>query len=377
MADNIYTAGLLEMNNISEEKNTNPILNVESLFYSYDKNIALRGVSFSVEKGKIFGLLGPNGGGKTTLFRILATFLPITPPSQNMTSQIEDIKKNDNEAAKSLSEPGSSNYQKGKIFKKKSGKGCGTVEIFGLDLVTQKDLIRARIGVVFQLPSLDIKLTVAENLIHQGHLYGLLGKELKDRITFLLTRFGIADRKKDIVETLSGGMRRRVELAKAFIHSPEILLLDEPSTGLDPGARFELWRYLTELRDKENVTILLTTHFLDEAEKCDKIAVLDKGFIVAIGKSAELENDVAKEVIVIEADDLESLSSDIENNFGKRSLIIDKTVQIECDMGHEFITLLMEKFSGRIKAITLRKPTLEDFFIRKTGHSFYEEGDNA
>ena len=366
------------MNDISVEKKAAPLLQVSELVYSYDRNIALRGVSFSVGKGDIFGLLGPNGGGKTTLFRVLATFLPITSSSHDMNLQIDDIKKQGiNKVERPLSEHSSSNYKKGKVFNKSSGKGSGKVKIFGMDLINQKDLIRARMGIVFQLPSLDIKLTVAENLVHQGHLYGLMGKELKDRITFLLARFGIADREKDIVETLSGGMRRRVELAKAFIHSPEILLLDEPSTGLDPGARFELWRYLTELRDKENVTILLTTHFLDEAQKCDKIAILDKGSIVAIGKPNELEEGVAKEVIVIEADDLEPLSSDIENNFGKPSLIIDKTIQIECEKGHEFITLLMERFSGRIKAITLRKPTLEDFFIRKTGHSFYVEGDNA
>lgn len=364
---------LPEMNKTSANKKAAAILEVSKLLYSYDKNIALRGISFSVDKGEIFGLLGPNGGGKTTLFRILATFLPITSALENT-----DLKEYADVAVEhSLSEHTSSDYKKGKVFKKSRGVGSGDVSMFGLSLIEQKDLVRARIGVVFQLPSLDIKLTVAENIIHHGHLYGLMGKELKDRMNYLLTRFGIADRERDIVETLSGGMRRRVELAKAFIHSPEILLLDEPSTGLDPGARFELWRYLTELRDKENVTILLTTHFLDEAQKCDRIAVLDKGSIVATGKPNELEEGVAKEVVIIESNELELLSKDIDAFIGKQSLIIDKTIQIECERGHEYITMLMEKFSGRIKSVTLRKPTLEDFFIRKTGHSFYEEENNV
>jgi ABC-2 type transport system ATP-binding protein len=195
-------------------------------------------VPFEVGEGEMFALLGPNGGGKTTLFRILSTLYPPTE---------------------------------------------GTARIFGHDVGSEAAQVRSRIGVVFQSPSLDRKLTVRENLKHQGRLYGLSGRALASRIDLVMERLGVRDRDGDRVETLSGGLQRRVELAKGLLHEPRLLLLDEPSVGLDPGARHDLWTYLDELRRESNVTLLVTTHLVDEADRADRVAILRKGEIAAIG----------------------------------------------------------------------------------------------
>src|SRR3989338_4259197 len=192
---------------------------VRNLSYSYGSRLALNQVSLSVGEGEVFGLLGPNGGGKTTLFRILSTLTPIFH---------------------------------GKIF------------VFGKDLPSDIVRVRKMIGVVFQAPSLDKKLTVRENMLHQGHLYGLFGKELTLRINEMLERVHLKDRDGDLIEKLSGGLQRRVEVAKALLHRPKLLLLDEPTVGLDPGARKDLWDYLQNLRKNEGTTILLTTHLMEE-----------------------------------------------------------------------------------------------------------------
>ena len=222
------------------------LLVVEALTHRYGERVALKGVSFQVAKGEIFGLLGPNGGGKTTLFRILST---LVMPRE------------------------------------------GNVRMFGIDVVREQVEIRRRIGVVFQSPSLDRKLTVLENLRHQGHLYNLRGPGLQSRIDQLLSRFGMSDRKGDLVETLSGGQRRRVELAKGLLHKPQVLLLDEPSTGLDPRVRRELSDYLERLRDEDGMTILLTTHLMEEADRCDRLAILDRGELVALSTPRELKEE--------------------------------------------------------------------------------------
>jgi ABC-2 type transport system ATP-binding protein len=198
------------------------IVAVENLTHRYGERVALSGVSFAVKEGEIFGLLGPNGGGKSTLFRILSTLMSPTE---------------------------------------------GKAAICGHDVGREPGAVRRRIGVVFQSQSLDKKLTVEENLRGQGHLHGMSGATLRERIEKVADRLGLSDRRGDLVEVLSGGLRRRVEIAKGLLHKPSVLLMDEASTGLDPGARRELWQYILELREREGVTVLLTSHILDEADR--------------------------------------------------------------------------------------------------------------
>jgi len=307
-----------------------PLLAVETLTHRYGERIALNKVSFEVPKGEIFGLLGPNGGGKTTLFRILSTLIK---PRE------------------------------------------GNVRMFGIDIASNQGEIRRRIGVVFQSPSLDRKLTVLENLRHQGHLYNLRGPELQSRMDELLVRFGMADRKSDIVETLSGGQRRQVELAKGLLHKPQVLLLDEPSTGLDPRVRRELSDYLERLRKEDGMTILLTTHLMEEADRCDRIAILDQGRLVALSTPRQLKERIGGDVISVTTAQPQPLAEQIKKRFGIEAQVLDGSVRIERADGHKFITDLVEAFPGQIDAISIHKPTLEDVFIRLTGHRF--EGDDA
>jgi len=287
---------------------------------------ALKGVSFSVGEGEIFGLLGPNGGGKTTTFHILSTF-----------------------------------------FKPTGGKAT----VFGRDVTTDAAAVRERLGVVFQNPSLDKKLTVWENLRHQGHLYGLQGQDLEKRIEGMLDRVRLLDRAHDLVEVLSGGLRRRVELAKGLLHRPGLLLLDEPSTGLDPGARRDLWDYLKELKSREKMTMVVTTHLMEEAEKCDRVAILNQGELVAIGTPDALKSQIGGDVISIETANPEDLCAQIQNQFGGSPKVVDGVLRLEREKGHEFIPQLVSAFPGRITSVTLGKPTLEDVFIQKTGHRFW------
>ncbi len=226
----------------------------------------------------------------------------------------------------------------------------------------------ARIGVVFQSPSVDRKLTVAENLLYQGHLYGISGADLQNRIQALLARFGLADRRRDRVETLSGGLRRRVELAKGLLHRPRLLLLDEPSTGLDPAARSDVWDYLRELRASDGVTVVLTTHLLEEADKADRIGILDRGHLVALDTPDALRATVGGDAITIETAAPDQLAADIQTRFNCEAKVIDGNVRLEMPNGHQWIARLVEAFPGQIESITLGKPTLEDVFIDRTGH---------
>ena len=244
-------------------------IEVENLSFAYGERLALNRVSVDVQRGAIFGFLGPNGGGKTTLFSILTTLLPVQD---------------------------------------------GEVSVLGFDLQKQGSEYRQQIGVAFQTPSLDRRLTVLENLNSQGCLYGISGRTLDDRTSELLGRFGIADRSNDIVDTLSGGLKRRAELAKFLLHRPSLLLLDEPSTGLDPGARHDLWSVLEELRSNDGVTIAVTTHLMEEAERCDSLALLDRGQIVAQGSPSKLRGELPGEQITIVADHPELLAARVSES---------------------------------------------------------------
>jgi ABC-2 type transport system ATP-binding protein len=301
------------------------VIAVENISHRYGSRIALANVSFRVRHGEIFGLLGPNGGGKSTLFRILSTMMV---PSE------------------------------------------GRAEVAGCDVGAAPGCVRRKVGVVFQSQSLDKALTVAENLRSQGHLHGLSGAPLRDRMEKVMARLGLLDRRNDLVENLSGGLKRRVEIAKGLLHRPVVLLMDEASTGLDPGARRELWQYVQELRENEGVTILLTTHILDEADRCDRLVLLHQGKIVAEGTPAELRSRIGGDVVVLEPNaEPAALGEKIEARFGVRPSIMDGVLRIEIGNGHRFITEVVEAFPGAIESVALHKPTLEDVFVRETGAS--------
>jgi len=291
-------------------------VDVEGLTHRYGERVALDGISFSVRSGEVFGLVGPNGGGKTTLFKILSTAL--TPSS-------------------------------------------GTARVAGIDV--RDDAVRRKIGVVFQSPSLDGKLSVGENLLHHGHLYGLSGGGLRQRIGEELARFGLTDRTGDRVEKLSGGLQRRVELAKSLLHRPEVLLLDEPSTGLDPGARRDLW---DALRGLKGVTVLLTTHLLEEAERCDRLAILHKGKVVAIGEPMALRGEIGGDVVTVRSRDPQQLAAGIREKLGEQAEVVDGTVRLSKDRGHELVGRLVESFPQLVESVTVAKPSLEDVFMSKT-----------
>ena len=310
------------------DRQSTAAVQIENLRHSYGQREALKGITFDVRSGEIFGLLGPNGSGKTTLFRILSTLmLP----------------------------------------------NAGRALISGFDAATQPDQVRRSIGVVFQAQSIDVKLTARENLWHQGHLYGLRGPVLQERIREMLQRVGLEDRAKEKVETFSGGMQRRVELAKGLIHLPGILLLDEPTTGLDPGARRDLWQYLKQLRQEQNVSVIITTHLMEEAERCDRLAILNRGEIVAIGTPAELRSEIGGDVILLETDEPASLAVRIQQKFRITTTVLDNKVRMERNEGHRFVTDLMESFPGEVQSISVSKPTLEDVFIDRTGHRFWTD----
>lgn len=303
-------------------------LKVSALHHRYGERVALNDVSFEVEEGEIFGLLGPNGGGKTTLFRILTTLM------------------------------------------RPSG---GTAEIFGLSPERDAAAVRRRIGVVFQHPSLDPKLKVIENLIHHGHLFGLRGGALRSAAGAQLSRFGLADRAGEMTETLSGGLQRRVELAKALLPEPDILFLDEPGTGLDPAARREFGDELARLRSERGTTVVLTTHIMEEADRCDRVGILNEGNLVALGAPEALKSNLGGEVVTIESPDAGALQEKIKARFGIESSRVEDTLRIEQNGAHEMIPQVIEAFPGEVTSLTFGRPTLEDVFIHETGRRFWRE----
>jgi len=298
------------------------VIEVQNVTHRYGDRTALSNVSFEVNKGEIFGLLGPNGGGKSTLFRILSTMMVPTE---------------------------------------------GRATIAGLDVGRQAAQVRRQVGVVFQTQSLDKALTVEENLRAQGHLHGLSGAVLRERMEAAMDRLGLLDRRRDLVDTLSGGLKRRVEIAKSLLHRPQVLLMDEASTGLDPAARRDVSRHVENLREKEGVTILLTTHILEEADRCDRLILLHKGNIVAQGSPRELRSRIGGDVVVLETADTQSLADGIAQRFHLTPTVIDGQVRVEIANGHRFITEVVEAFPGAVDSVGLHKPTLEDVFVRETG----------
>jgi ABC-2 type transport system ATP-binding protein len=251
---------------------------------------------------------------------------------------------------------------------------AGRATIMNYDVAQEPARVRRQIGVVFQAQSVDRKLTAYENLWHQGHLYGLRGASLRKRIGEVLSRVGLADRAKELVETFSGGMQRRIELAKGLLHHPGVLLLDEPTTGLDPGARRDLWQYLQMLRDEEHVSVLVTTHLMEEAERCDRLAIMNEGNLVALGTPEELKSEIGGDVVLLHAaHDAGVLAERIRARFHVDTTVLENQVRIEREDAHRFVTEVVEAFPGEIEALSVSKPALEDVFIRRTGHKFWSE----
>ena len=305
-------------------------LQAEGLGFAYGERTALSEVSFAIARGEIFGFLGPNGGGKTTLFKLLSTLVPLQ---------------------------------------------SGRASVLGRDLAGDTKSIRRKMGVVFQHPSVDGKLTVLENLQHHGRLYGITGRRLRERASAMLDSLGLTPRAADLVETLSGGMRRRVELAKAMLHQPELLLLDEPSTGLDPMARREFFAHLEQLSRRDSVTIVLTTHHMEEAERCDRIAMLHQGRLVACAAPLELKSQVGGDVVVIRTASPDLLQRKLMQQMKLKSAIVEGTLRIERPRGHELIRDLVDTFGAEVESVSFGKPTLEDVFVHLTGHRFDISGE--
>jgi len=303
----------------------------DDLRRTFGERKALDGVSLEVRSGSLFGLLGPNGSGKTTLFHVLATLLPPT---------------------------------------------SGRAVVLGHDVASAPGAGRAAIGVVFQAPSLDRFLSVRANLRHQGHLYGLRGARLRDRIATCLHLVSLGDRADEDVSRLSGGMKRRVELAKGLLHEPGLLLLDEPSTGLDPAARRDLWDHLAALRDR-GVSSVVTTHLLEEAERCDRIAILDRGRVVAEGTPEQLRAGVPGEVVTAvprAASRLDTLRKSVEDCFKVSARSVGGAVRVETKDGAALAHDLLRGFGRDVATVTVGKPTLEDVFLRVTGRRLDDEG---
>jgi len=306
-------------------------IEIVELTHRYGRRLALEAVTLSVARGEIFAFLGPNGGGKTTLFRVLSTWAPVQQ---------------------------------------------GQVRVLGDPLPEAANAVRRRIGVVFQSPSLDRQLTVEENLRFQAALYGLSGRLLAERREELLAQLGLTARRSERVANLSGGLRRRVELAQGMIHRPELLLMDEPSTGLDPGARSDLWTYLERLRAEHQVTVALTTHLLEEAERADRIAILNQGRLVALGSPESLKASIGGDSITIRSAGAEALREAIAQRFAIPVRLVDGELHLEQPDGPRWIARLMDLFGDRIDSITLGRPSLADVFIDKTGHRFWSEASD-
>lgn len=304
---------------------------MDRLRHAYGERVVLEDVTFEVGAGEIFVLLGPNGSGKTTLFRILSTLLPVT---------------------------------------------AGNATVAGHDLATGRDAVRRSIGVIFQSPSLDKQLTARENLTHQGHLYGLRGSDLRGRIDHALRAVGLSDRADERTERFSGGMRRRVEIAKGLLHRPRVLLMDEPSTGLDPAARIDLWHYLREVA-AGGVTVLMTTHLMDEADQADRVAILAKGRLLACDTPDALKERIGGDVITLMSRRPEELREVLREKLAVDAELLDRTLRLERRRGHEFVPQLIEAAPGLVESVSVGKPTLQDVFIRLTGHRLADDEPNS
>ncbi|TWT94574.1 ABC transporter ATP-binding protein [Stieleria varia] len=301
------------------------VCEVSDVRFSYGETQALQGVNLRTSAGEIVALLGKNGSGKTTLFRLLCTLLPIQ---------------------------------------------SGSIRIGGIDSASNPLAIRGQIGIVFQSPSLDKKLTVDENIACQAALYGIGGKHLNERRDAVLEQMELTDRRRELCEKLSGGLKRRVELAKGMLHRPKLMLLDEPSTGLDPSARINLFQSLRKMCD-DGVSVLMTTHLLEEAEKADRVVIMADGAVVREGTPHELRSEMGEGVVTVIASDPAAAIRVLRDELHLDAQQIENQIRIHSDSPADLVPTIHSRLGNAAQSISIGRPSLEDVFIAATGTSFH------
>ncbi len=305
-----------------------PIINVDNLSRHFNSIRAVSKVSFEVKRGEIFGFLGPNGAGKSTTINMLCTLLK---PSS------------------------------------------GTASVNGYDIITQRNHVRASIGLVFQDPSLDEYLTAEQNLLFHAYAYNIPRNERRKRIDYLLDLVDLENRRKSKVSTFSGGMKRRLEIARGLLHKPQVLFLDEPTLGLDPQTRRHIWKHILELQHNHNLTIFLTTHYMDEAENCHRISIIDHGEIIALDTPKNLKGRVGGDLITLEADNNNAACLELKQKYNIEPKLDNGSISFSIPQGERFAAGLLNDFESRLISINIRRPTLDDVFLKLTGHTIREE----
>ena len=302
-------------------------IEVIDLVKSFGRLAAVDKISFEVEDGEVFGFLGPNGAGKTTTINVLCTLMRPT---------------------------------------------AGRARVAGYDVASQRDAVRQSIGLVFQDPSLDDQLTAYENLQFHAHVYNVPGRERAQRIEEVLRVVELWDRRDAVVRTFSGGMKRRLEIARGILHYPRVLFLDEPTLGLDPQTREHVWEYILEVQRAHHITIFMTTHYMDEAEHCDRIAIIDQGKIVALDTPDALKRMVGVDIVTVQTEDSEQAAREIQERFGLEPQRDDTRLRLEVEAGAEFIPRLVRELGVAIRSVDLHRPTLDDVFLKLTGRAIRE-----
>jgi len=305
---------------------------VQGLTKHYGDLVAVSGVDFSVRTGEVFGFLGPNGAGKSTTIKMLCTLVEPT---------------------------------------------AGTAQVAGFDVVRERDAVRRNIGLVFQDPTLDQYLTADQNLRMHAELYGVKRSALEERMSLVLDMVDLSDRRKSLVSTYSGGMKRRLEIARGLLHSPRVLFLDEPTVGLDPQTRSSIWRYIHELRRTEDVTIFLTTHYMDEAENCDRIAIMDRGRIVVTDTPDSLKAAVGKDRVQISTDDDQAAIGAVQDKFGYSATMAEGLVTFAVANGEQFVPRLFAELGVPIRSVSVSRPTLDDVFMSHTGTTIRDAEESS
>ena len=299
-----------------------PAIKVAGLTKNYGEIEAVRGIDFEVPVGETFGFLGPNGAGKSTTIKVLCT----------------------------LARPTS-----------------GSAQVAGHEVTAERDAVRRNIGLVFQDTTLDNYLTGAQNLRFHAALYGVPAAAVEPRMRQVLDMVGLWDRRDSLVSTYSGGMQRRLEIARGLLHAPHVLFLDEPTVGLDPQTRASIWEYINELKSREDITIFLTTHYMDEAEHCDRIAIIDHGKIVAIDTPEALKASVGKDRVQIHTADDQAAIGELAREFGIEAAMHEGAVTFSVPSGEQFVPRLFAGLSVPIKSVSVSRPTLDDVFMSYTG----------